>query len=710
MNDLPQRDDSSGTKDNQSKKSGAPINDAGNKRLLDEATEKESTRTRVDPDRANEPKSTKSQPSVAERASGTPIIADKIQRDLAPARAADEIKNLSTIAKDSERSRQGIVETAAPRAAAELRTASPNPLAAAESRIAAEPRAALDPRVTAEPRAALNPRITAEPRATAEPRTALDPRITAEPRVTAEPRAESSLTANTAIRRELRVASEETKAGVKEQQASNNSSEKPPHAAKELTKETFSTKEMDNDQTKTIRKPKESTHTTAAAGTNLGDTATRTDKTLTSSDKSNPQPQAPYPGERGVIKFLDLLPEEVRHHMRWQNGLTNKGPSFGITQQTGTSVRSPEAMSVPSTFNSVNPRPNSTENTPRTQSPPVRSHSDPETHPSKPNKDFKSSKYISEKRYITGAEIALAAIVSAAGIAKNRQSWTTEIKGEPTNNPQAKGVVRTETDRADSNRSNQNRTADVIELDRTDLNRTNPDQPKINKSNEAKTDSKRQASKAGVSASHLLPLQPASDGTPCVPTFISNIKVEKKQVEDLSLPRTLYRVRAKLTRRFSPPKMIVASSSSANIIENISIIQEEGEQTITYAKDIERSRPKMLISMRDTLVSIAETIYHDPNLGWLIADLNIPWVKETWIDGKRIIECKNRQTITLPIWEDVASFYKRRPSNSRPENLVTVVVDTAVDMELLQSELGTIIDGSRPKKLSGKRIHKDLKH
>src|SRR5207245_2929495 len=33
-------------------------------------------------------------------------------------------------------------------------------------------------------------------------------------------------------------------------------------------------------------------------------------------------------------------------------------------------------------------------------------------------------------------------------------------------------------------------------------------------------------------------------------------------------------------------------------------------------------RPTTMVSPRDTLVSIAEAFFHDPNLAWLIADLN----------------------------------------------------------------------------------------
>jgi hypothetical protein len=103
-------------------------------------------------------------------------------------------------------------------------------------------------------------------------------------------------------------------------------------------------------------------------------------------------------------------------------------------------------------------------------------------------------------------------------------------------------------------------------------------------------------------------------------------------------------------------------------------------------------RPKTLVASTDTLVSIAEAFFFDRNVAWLIADLNQSIVKETWMDGKRIIEIKSRQQIELPLWTDIEIFYKNKPSHARPEDLITIVQQTAVDAELLNDSLRKLLD------------------
>jgi hypothetical protein len=103
-------------------------------------------------------------------------------------------------------------------------------------------------------------------------------------------------------------------------------------------------------------------------------------------------------------------------------------------------------------------------------------------------------------------------------------------------------------------------------------------------------------------------------------------------------------------------------------------------------------RPKTLVASTDTLVSIAEAFFYDRNVAWLIADLNQSIVKETWMDGKRIIEIKSRQQIELPLWTDIEIFYKNKPSHARPEDLITIVQQTAIDAELLNDSLRKLLD------------------
>ncbi len=103
-------------------------------------------------------------------------------------------------------------------------------------------------------------------------------------------------------------------------------------------------------------------------------------------------------------------------------------------------------------------------------------------------------------------------------------------------------------------------------------------------------------------------------------------------------------------------------------------------------------RPKTLVASTDTLISIAEAFFYDRNVAWLIADLNQSTLKETWMDGKRIIELKSRQQIELPVWDDIDKFYSSRPKYARPENLITIVDQSTIDSELLNSTLRKLLD------------------
>jgi hypothetical protein len=116
--------------------------------------------------------------------------------------------------------------------------------------------------------------------------------------------------------------------------------------------------------------------------------------------------------------------------------------------------------------------------------------------------------------------------------------------------------------------------------------------------------------------------------------------------------------------------------------------------TLLYLQTHRYNRRTVLIGPGDTFVSIAESRLknRDGNLGWLIADINLPRIKETYIDGKRIVEVRSRQAIELPAFEDITAFRNHRKEEHKAENLVTIVVETQVDRELLNEHLGVFVD------------------
>jgi hypothetical protein len=100
-------------------------------------------------------------------------------------------------------------------------------------------------------------------------------------------------------------------------------------------------------------------------------------------------------------------------------------------------------------------------------------------------------------------------------------------------------------------------------------------------------------------------------------------------------------------------------------------------------------RPTVLVEAHETLESIAEHHLKDGNLGWLIADLNRHNIKESFVNDMRIVELRTRQQLILPLWADIAEFY-RQPQSTRRQNLITIVEESQLDRELLSTVLGSL--------------------
>ena len=111
------------------------------------------------------------------------------------------------------------------------------------------------------------------------------------------------------------------------------------------------------------------------------------------------------------------------------------------------------------------------------------------------------------------------------------------------------------------------------------------------------------------------------------------------------------------------------------------------------------SRPTCYITKNKTLVDIAEELFHNGDLAWLIADLNTGHIRDLMIDGKRVVEFTGRQQINLPVWEDIVEFQRNQPANAIARNLVTVVADHWIDRELLDSTLDFVSMAPRTRPL-----------
>jgi hypothetical protein len=102
-----------------------------------------------------------------------------------------------------------------------------------------------------------------------------------------------------------------------------------------------------------------------------------------------------------------------------------------------------------------------------------------------------------------------------------------------------------------------------------------------------------------------------------------------------------------------------------------------------------------MVAHNDSLVDIAEQLFQDADVAWLIADINAGRITEHYEDGKRIVELRSRQEIELPFPSEVRDFLLTRDTKAKAENLVTIVGVTEIDRELLDSFLCTVVGGEK---------------
>ncbi len=110
-----------------------------------------------------------------------------------------------------------------------------------------------------------------------------------------------------------------------------------------------------------------------------------------------------------------------------------------------------------------------------------------------------------------------------------------------------------------------------------------------------------------------------------------------------------------------------------------------------YWPNHEQKRSTIIIGISDCLNKIAQTLYQDPNLGWLIADLNKHRISER-IDGKlRVVSIAALQILDMPLQEEIIHFQKTRTNDCCAENLVTIVLQNTIDKNKLEETLAPVV-------------------
>jgi hypothetical protein len=101
-------------------------------------------------------------------------------------------------------------------------------------------------------------------------------------------------------------------------------------------------------------------------------------------------------------------------------------------------------------------------------------------------------------------------------------------------------------------------------------------------------------------------------------------------------------------------------------------------------------RPKILISANDSLVSIAEQLFNDAGIAWLILQLNEE-LKHVVIDGKTVVRLRSRQEIVIPVYQDIIDFQKTRTKEMCGGNLITVVEQSQIDREIVDMAIAPML-------------------
>ena len=117
---------------------------------------------------------------------------------------------------------------------------------------------------------------------------------------------------------------------------------------------------------------------------------------------------------------------------------------------------------------------------------------------------------------------------------------------------------------------------------------------------------------------------------------------------------------------------------------------KNGQQTANLFK-----RPTHMVQPNESLISIAEAYFNDSDIAWLLADINSANTIEHFEDGKRIVELRSRQEIQLPLPSEITDFFARRAKDQRGEQIVTIVAESQIDKELLNSFLGTVVGAAQ---------------
>lgn len=110
-----------------------------------------------------------------------------------------------------------------------------------------------------------------------------------------------------------------------------------------------------------------------------------------------------------------------------------------------------------------------------------------------------------------------------------------------------------------------------------------------------------------------------------------------------------------------------------------------------YWPNHEQKRQTIIIGINDCLNKIADTLFQDPNLGWLIADINKHRMSERTEGKLRVVSIAALQLLEMPREDEISQFKKSRPADYCAANLVTIVLQNTIDKTKLEETLAPVV-------------------
>ena len=101
-------------------------------------------------------------------------------------------------------------------------------------------------------------------------------------------------------------------------------------------------------------------------------------------------------------------------------------------------------------------------------------------------------------------------------------------------------------------------------------------------------------------------------------------------------------------------------------------------------------RPRILVGKNDSLVSIAEQLFNDSGIAWLILQLNSELLP-LQIEGKTVVRLRSRQEIFIPVYQDIIDFQKSRTKEMSGQSLITVVEENQIDREVVDLAIAPML-------------------